>query len=617
MAIQDTTPDLSVTQRAWDGPHERRDKAIESYGLIGDLRSAALVGQDGSVDWFCPRRFDGPSIFAALLDHDIGGAFRIAPVAGCEPRQSKQMYLPDTGVLITRFYSDEGVGEVTDFMPPRFDPCALVRRVDVVRGEVEFRVRCNPAFDYARETHRVEITGSHARFTSESGTTTDLLASRELHREDSAAEARFVLRAGQRAWFVLQPASSAHRWHDEMVEGQLAQTIDFWRSWLSRCNYNGRWREMVQRSAITLKLLTYEPTGAIVAAPTTSLPETPGGARNWDYRYTWLRDSAFTAFALWRLGFLDEARAFLGWLDARLAETDPDDPQLQIMYGIDGCKELVEEELTHLSGWRGSRPVRIGNGAYGQLQLDVYGELMDAVYVVNKIEPISIDLWENLRRTLDWLVTNWQQPDAGIWEVRGGAQHFTYSRIMSWVAFDRALRIQSARGLPGPTVIWSRTRDRIFEEVMREGWSEERQAFVQSYGSTTLDASNLLMPLVKFIGARDPKMLSTLEATAESLVSDSLVYRYDPGAGADDGLDGSKEGSFSLCSFWWVECLTRAHRLDQARLAFEKMLTYASPIGLYAEEVGDTGEALGNYPQAFTHLALISAAYDLNWALGE
>jgi GH15 family glucan-1,4-alpha-glucosidase len=617
MASRDSTPNLTVTEPVWGGPHERRDKPIESYGLIGDLRSAALVGEDGSIDWFCPRRFDGPSIFAALLDHDRGGAFRIAPVQGIPPRQSKQMYLPDTGVLITRFYTDDGVGEVTDFMPPRLDPCALVRRVDVVRGQMAFRARCAPAFDYAREGHRVEVDGAHARFAGESGSTTDLVASRELHREGDAAEARFSLRAGQRAWFVVQPATSTVTWGDEMVESELARTIDFWRTWLARCSYDGRWRETVQRSAITLKLLTYEPTGAIVAAPTTSLPETLGGNRNWDYRYTWLRDSAFTAFALWRLGFLEEARAFLGWLEARLAETDPKNPQLQIMYGIDGRKDLVEEELTHLSGWRDSHPVRIGNGAYGQLQLDVYGELMDAVYLVNKIEPISIDLWENLRRTLDWLVANWQQPDAGIWEVRGGAQHFTYSRMMSWVAFDRALRMQSARGLPGPTVTWSRTRDHIFEEVMREGWSEERQAFVQSYGSTTLDASNLLMPLVKFIGPRDPKMLATLEATAETLVSDSLVYRYDPEAAADDGLDKSKEGSFSLCSFWWVECLTRAHRLDQARLAFEKMLTYASPIGLYAEEVGDTGEALGNYPQAFTHLALISAAYDLNRALGE
>jgi GH15 family glucan-1,4-alpha-glucosidase len=401
------------------------------------------------------------------------------------------------------------------------------------------------------------------------------------------------------------------------VGAALDATRGFWRRWLSGSHYDGRWREMVQRSAITLKLCTYAPSGAMVASPSCSLPETLGGGRNWDYRYAWLRDSAFTAFAFQRLGFDAEARDFARWLEERCRETGPGDPQLQIVYAIDGGRDLTEHDLSHLEGYRGSRPVRTGNGAHGQLQLDVYGEVMDAVYLANKTEPVSWDLWSHLRRLLDWLADNWQQPDEGIWEVRGGRRDFVYSRMMCWVAFERAMRMQAQRGLPGDTIRWREVRDRIYEEIMERGWSEERQAFVQYYGGSVLDASNLLMPLVKFIGPRDPRMLSTLAAIERDLVSDSLVYRYDPSAASDDGLDGAGEGSFSLCSFWLVECLTRAGRTEEARLIFEKMLSYANDVGLFAEEVGDTGEALGNFPQAFTHLGLISAAWDLNKALDE
>lgn len=622
-----TTPvDPAVVDGGWgDGP--RGYRPIESYGIIGDLETVALVGSDGAIDWFCPRRFDAPSLFCALLDPDKGGVFRIAPVVRSGRVTTKQLYMPDTAVLVTRFYTAEGVAEVVDFMPPahggeragsrrKVPDCAIVRRVDVVRGRLDLRMLCEPAFDYARRGHRIVVDDDGATFTADDGSMTTLAASVPLTASGPAAEARFTLGAGERAWFALHPTGTPRRWTGHSVAASFENTVAFWRRWIAKCGYSGRWREMVQRSAITLKLMTYRPTGAVVAAPTTSLPETLGGNRNWDYRYSWIRDSSFTAFAFLRLGFVEEAGDFADWLEARCREADESgDPQLQIVYGIDGRRDLGESELPHLRGYRDSRPVRIGNGAHDQLQLDVYGELMDAVYLLNKAEPISYDLWTSLRRLLDWLLENWRRPDNGIWEVRGGAREFVYSRMMCWVAFERAMRIQRDRGLPGPRTTWRDARDEIYEEIMARGWSSKRKAFVQYYDGHVLDASALLMPLVKFTGPRDPRMLSTLDAINRDLVSDSLVYRYDPGSAADDGLGGSVEGSFSLCSFWLVECLTRARRLDEARLVFEKMLSYASPLGLYAEEVGDTGEALGNYPQAFTHLGLISAAWDLDRAL--
>jgi GH15 family glucan-1,4-alpha-glucosidase len=392
-------------------------------------------------------------------------------------------------------------------------------------------------------------------------------------------------------------------------------TVRFWREWLRRSTYRGRWQEAVHRSAMTLKLMTYAPTGALVAAPTTSLPEQLGGERNWDYRFTWVRDASFSVYALLGLGYTDEAAAFGRWLVERAAERAGDTSgPLRIMYRVDGSSDLHEETLDHLEGYGGSKPVRIGNGASDQLQLDIYGEAMDSVDLADRRGIIPAhDGWNHLRRIVDWLCDNWDRPDEGIWETRGGQKDFVYGRVMSWVAMDRALRVAERRGRPADVERWRATRDQIYSQVMEKGWNEERRAFVQHYGSHVLDASNLLMPLVGLIAPRDPMWLSTLDAIKAELVSDSLVYRYDPSA-SPDGLRGS-EGTFSICTFWYVDALARSGRLEEARLTFEKMLTYGNHVGLYSEEIGPTGEQLGNFPQAFTHLSLINAAMNLDFQL--
>jgi GH15 family glucan-1,4-alpha-glucosidase len=594
---------------------------IAEHGLIGDLHTVALVGTDGTIDWYCCPRFDAPSVFAAILDSGRGGAFRISP--DYDGWSSKQLYLPDTNVLITRFLMPDGVGEVQDFMPPASTRESahrprMIRRVLAVRGEMRFVVEVAPRFDYARARHEVSLVPQGARFRSP---VLELSLSTRCPLEiiDGDVRARVTLRAGESAAFVLEPVEPGEvpvLCSDVDIAAVFDATVEFWRRWLRRSRYGGRWREMVHRSALTLKLLTYAPTGAIVAAPTTSLPEVLGGARNWDYRYTWMRDSAFTLYAMLRLGFTEEAGAFMNWLEGRVRDAaDRECGPLQIMYGIDGREDLPEEELSHLEGYMGSAPVRIGNGAATQLQLDIYGELMDSLYLCNKYGmPIYHDGWTEVTRTLEWLMGHWDQPDEGIWETRGGRRDFTHSRLMSWVAVERAIRIARQRGLPGDITRWSAVRDRIYNQIMQRGWHPNRRAFVQHYDTDVLDASVLLMPLCKFIAPTDPRWTSTLDAITTELVSDSLVYRYNVDA-SPDGLTG-EEATFSICSFWWVEALARAERLDEARLAFEKMLSYANHVGLYSEEIGPTGEQLGNFPQAFTHLALISAAYNLDRQLG-
>jgi GH15 family glucan-1,4-alpha-glucosidase len=581
---------------------------------------------DGAIDWCCLPYFDSPSVFAAILDDRKGGRFQLAAAfAGAR----KQMYLPDTNVLLTRFLGAEGVGEVCDFMPIHRDTHGLYRRgvhqivriARAVRGAVPFRLSCRPAIDFARRPHQVIVERRGAVFDS-AGLDLGLLSPVPLLVDNDGVTAEFVLEQGQSVTFILRQVEDWTAAGDLLAEGvsgeeALQQTAGFWRGWVARCRYAGRWREMVLRSALALKLLTFEPTGAIVAAPTASLPEEIGGVRNWDYRYTWIRDAAFTLYAFLRLGYTEEAARFTEWLTARISEREGPSGPLQIMYGIDGRHELPETALTHLEGYRGSGPVRVGNGAAGQRQLDIYGELFDSLYLYDKHgDPISYDVWRHLRRMAGWVSRNWEQPDEGIWEVRGGQQHFVYSKLQCWVALDRALRLANKRSLPIEREPLARARDAIYEAIMERGFNPARRAFVQYFGTEALDASNLLMPLVRFLSPTDPRMLGTLDATLRELTSDSLVYRYEIGKGAGDGLTGA-EGTFSICTFWLVEALARAGRLYEARFLFEKMLTYANHLGLYSEEIGPSGEALGNFPQAFTHLGLISAAFYLDRALGR
>lgn len=602
-------------------------KPIESYGIIGDMHSAALVGVDGSIDWCCLPHFDSPSIFAAILDEAKGGKFQLSTA---HDASRKQMYLPDTNVLLTRFLSSNGVGEVCDFMPIHRDEWGsyrkgmhqIVRVARAVRGAVRFKLVCRPAMDFARRGHELIFRERGAVFDAE-GIDVALISPIPLSGDGAGgATAEFVLQQGESATFALRQAED-WRASDELLslpihgEDALRRTVAFWKKWIGRSRYKGRWREMVNRSALLLKLLTFEPTGAIVAAPTTSLPEEIGGERNWDYRYVWIRDAALTVRTFLRLGYTEEAARFMDWLRARVAEQGSSGSPLQLMYGIEGRRDLPEELLAHLEGYRGSRPVRVGNWATRQLQLDIYGELLDAVDLFDrKGDPISYDFWCDLRQMVDWVCARWQQPDEGIWEVRSGRRDFIYSKLQCWVALERALRLAARRSLPFDSARVTGVRDEIYGTIMRYGWDPVRRTFVQAFSTRALDASNLVMPLVGFVSPTDPRALGTIDRTLEELTRDTLVYRYEIGRGAGDGLTG-REGTFSICTFWLVEALARAQRLDEARIIFEKMITYANHLGLYSEEIGPSGEALGNFPQAFTHIGLINAAYYLDRALGK
>jgi GH15 family glucan-1,4-alpha-glucosidase len=591
---------------------------IENHGVIGNMRSTALVGMDGSIDFLCYPDFDSPTVFAALLDDKQGGCFQIQPQLS--NMRVRQLYLPDTNTLLTRFLAEEGVAELTDFMPIEKDskqPNEIIRIVSVIRGEVQFTMLCQPRFNYATSAHRTEMSDHCAKFFPSDNVSLpmSLYCTVAMEQRGQDAVAQYSLRAGETATFVLGGLCAPGQEPELEISAQrFQQTAEFWKKWIAKSKYKGRWREMVNRSALMLKLLISREHGSLIAAPTFSLPESIGGVRNWDYRYTWLRDATFTLYALIRLGFVEEAEAFIDWLKG-LMSCDAERGPLQVMYGVDGRQKLDETVLGHLCGYENSRPVRIGNAAYQQLQLDIYGEFMDSVYLANKYgDPISHEGWQGVQRILEWLAKNWRRPDEGIWEVRGGAKEFLHSRVMCWVAFDRALRLAQKRSLSGPFDAWQRARDEIRHDIFTNFWDDKLQSFVQVKGTQDLDASTLLMPMMRFISPVDPMWLSTMKAIEQRLIEDTLVRRYEVERTHVDGLPGG-EGSFTPCSFWYVECLARAGELEKAQLLFEKLLGYANHLGLYSEELGSDGRHLGNFPQAFTHLALISAATYLDRAL--
>ncbi len=591
---------------------------IEDHGLIGDMQTAALVATDGTVDWMCFPRFDSPSVFASLLDQRGGGRFALAPVG---KHVTKQMYLPNTAVLVTRFLSEGGVAEVVDFMPVdrpgvATDRHRLVRMVRGIRGKMTLQARVVPRFDYGRAAHKTHVSEAGVVF---DGSTPVLALSSTwpLEADGDDARTRFTVEAGETGAMILESGKSPRpaKIAERQLDKWYTDTVGYWRRWLARGTYRGRWREAVERSAITLKLMTYAPSGGLVAAPTAGLPEQVGGERNWDYRYTWIRDASFSVFALLGLGFTDEAAGLGVWIRNRIEEKPRgDEAPLAIMYRVDGSSDLSEFTLDNFEGYKGSSPVRIGNAASDQLQLDIYGEAMDSIYRFDHMMPVIAERgWNDLVGMLHWLCEHWDQPDEGIWETRGGRRPFMYGRLMSWVAFDRAIKMATERSRPADVARWTAERDRLYRVVMDEGWNAAKKAFVQYQGSDVLDASTLLMPATGIIVPTDEKWVSTMAAIDETLVSDSLVYRYDPKA-SPDGLRGS-EGTFSLCTGWYVDALTRTGRLEEAQLTFEKMLTYGNHVGLFAEEIGSTGEQLGNFPQAFTHLSLINAAINLDQQL--
>jgi len=582
--------------------------AIDAHGIIGDMRSAALVNDKGSIDFFCWPEFDSPSIFCALLDTSDAGIFQLTPDLPNARRE--QIYLPDTNVLQTRWLSDDAVVEITDFLTISEeidDLPLLIRRVRAVSGQVTIHLRCAVRHDYARTPTHASLDNGTVCFAAHGQPGLRLSSSHPLQIDDNAAVASFVLAQEEGAEFVLGGQDDP-RVDSSCTDLALAHSLKFWRGWIAQSNYRGRWREMVNRSALTLKLLTSRKYGAIIAAATFGLPESPGGERNWDYRYTWIRDASFTVYAFMRLGFVEEANHYMRWLKGRVSDCCDQPAKINILYGIDGRQELPEAQLTHLRGHGGATPVRIGNEAFDQVQLDIYGELMDAVYLVNKYgEAISHEGWKHTVELADQVCNIWNRKDVGIWEMRGEQHHFLHSRLMCWVALDRAIRLASKRSLPAPFARWDQTRQAIYADIWGNFWNEERGHFVQHTGSTALDGSMLLMPLVRFVAATDPRWLSTLAAIQKSLVRDGMVYRYRNDDSQIDGLPGT-EGAFAACSFWYVECLARAGQVEKAHLEFEQLLRYANPLGLYAEEFDNQARHLGNMPQALSHLALISAA---------
>lgn len=584
-------------------------RTIGEHGIIGDLETAALVARDGTIDYLCWPSLDSPTILADLLDPERGGAFEIRPELD-RPRHL-QLYVPDTNVLLTRWMGAEGSAEVVDVMPQpearsragREARC-LIRRLTVTSGSVRFAMRCAPRFDYACEVPELAATKGGVRFSGRD-LSLCLFASVELDRQDGSASALFTLSKGESAWFVLGEDGMPPP-DEAAVLAQIAASTQAWRSWLGKTTYRGRWREQVLRSALTLKLLTSARHGSIAAAATFSLPETRGGERNWDYRATWIRDASFTVYAFLRLGFVEEAEHFYRWIGRRIVASDHENP-LRILYALDGTAPGEERTLPHLAGYADSRPVRIGNAASKQTQLDIFGDLLDSAYLANKYGPaIPHEGWQHVCALVEHVIEHWQSPDAGIWEMRAEPRHFLHSRVMCWVALDRAIRLAKKRSLPAPLIAWAEARDAIVDDVWRNFRHPEHGYFVQTRGGTALDAALLMLPLVRFVSSTDPVWLKTLDAIGAQLCDDGLVYRYR----SDDGLEGC-EGAFTTCTFWYAECLARAGRLDEAQMILAKGVAYGNDLGLFAEETDPQGLALGNFPQALTHLAFISAAHFL------
>jgi GH15 family glucan-1,4-alpha-glucosidase len=615
----DTQADFSTT----DDP-DSTQRPIADNALIGDLRTASVIGGDGTVCFCCLPTFDSPAVFASLLDPHAGH-FRVRPSTG--GFRITQMYLPDTNVLLTRFLSDEGIAELTDAMPVvgQAGPQRLLRRIAVIRGEVPFDMLCAPRFGYATVKHTLKQDGGGGIFRPETGPVLRLRSSlpTEIRPNDAGGDlgARFTLKAGEAACFALEvdptPDDADGDLSQDEFQDVFQATFDWWHAWVRRIRYRGRWREMVTRSALIMKMMISAEHGAMVAAPTFGLPELPGGERNWDYRYCWIRDTSFAMYAFVRLGLVEEVEAFVDWIDARVYESTRiggSDP-LRIMYTLGGGTELTERTLDNFGGWKDSRPVRIGNGAADQFQLDIYGELMDAIYLANKYgRGSSYENWQDVCRIITWLSSNWGRPDQGIWEGRGAGKHFLHSRMMCWVALDRAIRLAQERSLPAPLPEWNSIRMQIYNSIHQEFWNADLNSFVQYPGATTPDGSMLLMPLMRFISPQDPRWLGTLALIERTLVDDALVHRRTAADRVLDGLTG-EEGSFLACSFWYVECLARGGQVARARLLFEKLLAYGNHLGLFSEELSASGRHLGNTPQVLTHLALISAAAYLDRAL--
>ena len=603
---------------------------IADYGLISDMHSCALVSRAGSIDWCCFPRFDSPALFSRILDWGKGGYFKVAPE---RVRSVSRRYLPGTNILETSFETDTGVAKLTDFMPTHQHPAPeedqdrgrrrqLARILECVDGTVRFTVECVPRFDYGTIVPHAALRGQNSGFAHGGADAISFYCSAPLEETDGGFRSEGLLKAGERLYAVVthQPRFSAEQRtfgsHDVAVveERRIDQRLDdtrrFWEGWSKQCTYDGENRDEVLRSALTLKALTYAPSGALVAAATTSLPEAIGGPRNWDYRFTWIRDASWALYALSTRGDPTAARAYkksLEWSTVGRAR------DLQIMYGVGGERRLTETELPELEGYRGSRPVRIGNGAYSQFQLDIYGELLDSAHLYRKFGgEMDSEYWQYLQRVVAFVIDHWKEPDEGMWETRSGRKHFVSSKVWCWVALDRAIKAARALNLPGDLDTWRKVRAEIKADVLSNGYDSERAAFVQAYGSHNLDASNLLMPLVGFIPATDPRMRSTIEAIESELTSpQGFVYRY---SGFDDGIAGS-EGTFAICTFWLADNLIALGELERARALFEKLRGCANDLGLFSEEVEpETGAMLGNFPQAFSHLAFISTSVHLHEA---